>query len=342
MFPEIKSVPTEPWKTLAKEVYKALAKLNSPILAMLTEEKVVATDQDQDPLYTIEWCDLLSPQAPNEGYFHSFLFFKSTLFRVLKGIGMNLVNTPQFICEQFKEIGIDLPIISEKSVLTYYIRFHNVIFNHNKLPCHVSNTRFKDVEQFITFVKYLSKHNFKQNFDKTKDDDVAEQKVYVEATKDDETDNFNVTLHNIGLLITVDEHVHCLSDGKKIISSHNWNLFPESKGEFLHKALIQCTHNLDSYIFTPDDSSEAYNFVHSIFAANLPPSWNGVDQAPLEGVDISWVKHLLTCIAEDPVFKKFQVKLLQDFTLIPADNNVLFSCKSKLLPMKTDIIRYRI
>ena len=340
LFPDIKSVTTEPWKTLAKEVYKALARLNSPILATLTEDKLDAPNQEPDQLYTIEWCGLLLPQAQNEGYFHSFHSFKSTLFRALKSIGMNLVNTPQFIYEQFKEIGINLPMISEESVLAYYIRFHDVIFNHHKLPCHVSNTRFKGVEQFITFIKYLSKYNFKQNFDKTEGDDITEQNVYVVATEDDDTSNFNITLLKTGLLFTVDEHVHYLSDGKEIISSNNWNLFPKSENAFLYKTLIQGIHNLDSYIFVADDSSEAYNLVYSIFAANLPSSWNGVDQAQLEDVNISWVKNLLTCIAEDPVFKKYQTQLLQDFTLIPADNNVLFSCKSKLLPMKTNNISH--
>ena len=342
LFPVIKETSTEPWKTLAKEVYKALAKLNSPILASLIEDgsdTLNLQDHHQNQLYTIEWYNLLLPNAPNEGYFHSFHSYKTTLCKVFKDIGMNLVSTPQFICEQFKEVGINLPVISEESILAYYIKFHDEIYHHHKLPCHVSKTKFKNVKNFISFIIiiYLPivKCNFKQDNIETEDDDLTEQdNDIIVATSD--TNDINLNLQNIGFLITADEHIHCLSDGKEIISSSNWSLFQKSQDTFLHKTLNKKNHDLNPFLFQGNDSGEGYNLVYSIFATNLPPSWHGVDQAPLEDIDISWVKNLLACIAEDPVFSCYQEQLLQDFTLIPADNKVLFSCKSNLLPMKAE------
>ena len=359
-FPVINETKTEPWKTLAKTVYKGLAKLNPPILATLCEDSSNTPElqnKDKDQLYTIKWCNLLLPEAPKEGYFHSFHSFKSTLCNALKSIGMNLISTPRFICDQFKEIGVNLPVISEESVLAYYIRFHDDIYDHHKLPCHVSETKFKNIEYFISFIMYFSKYNFKKDYPKTKevviaeqgiesahikseDSNVTEQDISIVVATDD-TNNFNMNLQSTGFLITTDEQVHCLSDGTVIISSDNWNLFPKSKDAFLHKALIKKDHNLKSCLFIPEDSSETYNLVYSIFAANLPLSWHGMDQAALEDIDVSWVKNLLACIAKDPVFKCYQVQLLQDFTLIPAENKTLFSSKSKLLPMKTNGLYHR-
>ena len=334
LFPEINETSIEPWKTLAKEVYKSLAKLNPQILATLVENCTDSCDSqnaDRDQLYTIKWFHLLSPQSANEGYFHSY---KSTLHKVFTTIGMNLVDTPQFISKQFKEVGINLPIISKESVLAYYIRFHDDIYNHHKLPCHVSETKFKNVKYFISFIKYIKCH-FKQDYVniESDDDDLAEEDVGIfEASN-----NTNLTLQKTGFLITVNEHVHCLSDCKEIISSDNWKLFPESKDAFLHEELTKQGYTLSLYLFQASDSSEGYNLIHSIFASNLPLSWHGVAQAPLEElVDIVWVKNILTCIAEDPAFKCYGCQILEDFALIPADNNILFSCKSNLLPMKSN------
>jgi len=96
---------------------------------------------------------------------------------------MNLVDTPKFVNRQFKEIGINLAIISEESVLAYYIKFHDEICNHHKLPCHVSETKFTNVEYFISFVKFLSKHNLKQDHIKA-EDDITEEKIVLVANDD--------------------------------------------------------------------------------------------------------------------------------------------------------------
>ena len=341
LFPVISEASLGPWKALAKEVYKGLTKLNPSILATLVDNCLDAPslqEHDQSQLYNIKWCDLLLPQSLNEGYFHRFHSYNSTLCSALKAVGMNLVDTPQFICEQFKEVGVNLPVISEESVLTYYIRFHDVIYNHNELPCHVSETKFKEVKYFISFIKYLSKYSFKQVHVSIENDRFAEQSVDILVASNNT--NYNdpglTLLQKVGFLITVNGHVHHLSDGKEIISSNNWKLFPKSEDSFLHEELI---YSLDSYVFQGGTcySSEGYKLIYSIFATNLPTSWHGVTQASLEDFDSSWVKKILTCIANDPIFKWYQRQVLEDFTLILADNKVLFSCKSELLPMKHNI-----
>jgi len=46
LFPVIDETSSEPWKSLAKEVYKGLSQLNSPILATLTENSSDTQDND--------------------------------------------------------------------------------------------------------------------------------------------------------------------------------------------------------------------------------------------------------------------------------------------------------
>ena len=363
LFPNFSEKLNEPWKTLASEVYKGLSELNPQILATLDKANhldLKESKDDANQMHSITWHNLHMPQALNEGYFHGFHNFHSDICLVLKYIGMNLVDTPIFIHKQFKEAGIDLPIISKESVLQYYIRFQDNIYNHNKLPCDVSSTRFGKVEYFISFVKYLFIHTQTAKSDgeqkdtnaletkvtdaleakdtnalEAKDANALEAKDTTTNTKEDDNATFSC-----GFLITADEFIHALSDGRSIINSTNWHLFPKSKNVFLHKSMI--TEFLGcSRLFQVGKSGEEYTLIHSVFANNLPSSWNGVAQAALEDIDISWVQKLLKCIHEDPIFKHYQQKLLIDFTLIPSDSNMMFSSSSEVLPMKTNPYLYK-
>jgi len=334
LFPIIKNIPLEPWKTLAKQVYLALSKFNPSILASLIEEGKDGEDQ----LYAVEWNMLHLPGEPNEGYFHSFYSQRSNSFQALKVIGMNLVATPVFIHEQFKEVEIILPEISRKSVLKYYIKFHSDIINQNKLPCDISITRFKNVECFVAFMKYVSIHSSTAGLGSIISGLVPEDASTLIPQADDDRIPIQ-DLQNIGCLVTVNGNLHCLSDGKRIISSRNWKLFPESGDTFLHENLIaECSGSQN--IFEPSECDEGYDLIHTVFYANLPSSWCGVNQAPLEDFDISLVESLLQCICQDPAFKPYCSQLLKQFALIPADNKMMYSKNSDLLPVTTTMVSH--
>ena len=335
LFPIIKSIPLEQWKTLAKEVYLALSKLNPLILASMIDE---GKDGD-DKLYAVQWSTLHLPGAPNEGYFHDFYSQRSNSFQALKTIGMNLVATPMFIQKQFKEVEIILPEISQKSVLKYYVKYHNDIINQNKLPCDISSTKFGNVECFVAFVKYVSIHSSTVIGSMISDPkDGLDPKDGSTSVTQAEGDRIPTQdLQNAGFLITVNENLHCLSDGERIICSKSWNLFPESDDTFLHEDLIiECTGTQN--IFQPSESGEGYDLIQSVFSANLPSSWCGVDRAPLEDFDTSLIESLLQCICGDPAFKPYCSQVLKQFALIPADNKMMYSKISDLLPMTTTIL----
>ena len=349
LFPSITETTAEPWKSLAIGVYKQLSILNPPILATLVESDFSEDENnlqegEDNQLYVIKWYNLHLPQQSNEGHFHSFHLYRSNICIALKAIGMNLVDTPREIYHCFKKVGVDLPDISKELVLAYYIRFQAEIINHGNLPCHVSESRFGNVNHFVPFIKYLSIHTIDNNSTEhnramdtavevvtaTTDTSIAVQEA-IEVVAED-NDDFDPML-NCGLIMTVDENIHKLCDGKMIINSPNWKLFPESGSVMLHNELLE-EYNDSQYVFKPRESSEGWDLIKSVFSANLPSSWSGVPQAPMGDVDTSWVKKLLKCISEDLSFKPYCNQILQCFTLIPADNGVMYSSESEILPME--------
>ena len=359
---------------MASSVYKVLSKLNPPILATIVLESEAISNEDERKLYTIKWSKLHLPQESNEGYFHSN---KSGANNALKAIGMNLIDTPLHICHEFKQIGVDLPVLSKVSALEYYIRFLDEIFNHKTLPCHVSESRFGDVSNFASFVIYIHKciRGSKKSREDITPDDIpgSESPTSTSFTATDLDTNVSIVETSIsdtctgvvdvdfntvvededpmvseddgnilktGLIITVDENIHCLSDGKKIINSTNWKLFPQSHNAFLHEKLMNKSlikiYTDGGYIFQSSEIGDSINVIHSVFIANLPPPWCRETQANLEDIDISWVHKLLKCISEDPMFVPYCRQLLQCYTLIPADNSTMYSIRSKILPMETN------
>ena len=333
LFPKVDGILSKHWKNLAIYVYKALSKHNSPILARIVEynsadDKPEALVKDEDKQYCIEWYELHLPEEASEGYFHDYsgATYQPRVCKVLKIIGMNLLDTPLFIHEQFKKVDIILPYLSKQVALEYYIKFHNDILNQHDLPCEVSSTKFCNSETFIRFVEYLSIHDI--NKTPSEDAQIPLSQVAI--------DNVPViNLQEVALLMTVNEKIHYLSDGMKIINSSNWQLFINSQDSFLHKGLKNEFKN-SCYLFQANNDGDGYNLIYSLFGDNLPKSWSQTAYVPLGDVDSAWVKNLLKCISEDEMFKCYCHKLLCDFTLIPADNSTMFSMKSSLLPMKEE------
>ena len=330
LFPEIDEASSRHWKNLAICVYNTLSKRNSPILARLVEnnsanDEPASSEKDKNKQYSIEWCKLHLPEEPNEGYFHIYSSFQPRICKVLKIIGMNLLDTPLFIHEQFKQVKIILPYLSKQVALQYYVRFHNDILNHNALPCEVSKTRFCKSETFLQFVNYLSIHDINKTTSEVTDNTPLSQVAIDNVPA--------LNLQDVALLMTVNQNIHCLSDGKNIINSSSWKLFVNSQDTFLHEGLKDEFKDYH-YLFQPN--SDRYDLIYSVFMDNLPQAWRQAACAPLGDVEIEWVTKLLKCISKDEMFKCYCPQLLHDFTLIPADNSTMFSTKSNLLPMKLE------
>ena len=306
-FPSVSHGSLDIWSHLAALLYKTLYKLNAPVLAKLTEQQSsdgkpsVSLDKSNvEKLYNrIDWYKLLMHNSQDECFFHNEAL---TIVNVLKSIGMNLINAPVHIRTQFKtaDENVKLSVVSKESVIKYYSQFSYQVLNGNTLPCPVSSTRFSEIRNLSLLLGYLMKR---------------------EAFTGDYKH-----IANLGFLVTVDENLHAVSDGKNIISSNSWTLFPSSKHHFIH-ADLQIYYPLDSkYLctFNPE-TNDHLKCIISIFQDNYPSSYTKINSA--------WIRSIFNCLTDDPAFSVHCDEILNQFRLLPASNNKLYSTQSDILPL---------
>ena len=314
LFPNPNVCNTVPWLHIASSVYIILSGCNASILATLVkhDKPFVSRSSHSNDEFVIKWYKLHQPDTIDEPHFYSNTLVSFS--NVLKSIGMNITDTPMTICEWFN--GIDqedlpkLPIISRKSVIQYYIRFSFQICNSNLLPCNLSSTKFCDITHFITFLKYFM------------------------LSECEETEGFIKS--SVGLIITADGKLHGLSDGREIISSCHWKLFPNSSCYFVHDDLQELYPSYSKYLMrsTAQNSLDQFNHISSILANNIPFKLNGETQVIYLEKHTKWIQDILNCIANDPTIGTHCNKLLEKFPLLPADNGRVYSLSSNILPLR--------
>ena len=309
--------------TIAKHVYVFLSHLNAPVLATIvrcnTNESLVCHPSNVDK-FVIKWYNLHQPVTPDEPHFCSIRDMNTDIVDVLISIGMNITDTPVTICEQFNIIsqqlvppGKQLPVISVESVTKYYSNFYNLIFNGNHLPCDLALTKFKEIKIFIKFVKFLIKSEecFSEEMEKSND------------------------FYLLGLIVTADEKLDSLSDGKMILSSDNWNLFLKSRHCFVHHDLRGIYNTHSKYLMENIYDRNHFEHLSSIIAVNFQLSWDGkstqVSYTDEHNRDTDWIQNMLYCITHDPVFSMYYDQLLEILPLLPADNGMSYSTASNLL-----------
>ena len=326
LFPNLTFCNTEPWVTIAKQVYAFLSHFNAPVLATIarcnTNESLVC-HPDNVGKFVVKWYNLYQPLTPDEPHFCSIGY--TDIVDVLMLIGMNITDTPVSICEQFNIVsqqvpsGKQIPAISAELVTKYYSNFYSLIFNGNHLPCHLALTKFKDIEIFIKFLQLLLKPDgcFSEQMEKSNDFDL------------------------LGLIVTTDEKLHSLSDGKAIISSDNWRLFLKSRHCFVHHDLRGIYNAQSKYLMKNTYDQNHFEHLSSIIIDNFQLSWDRkssqVFYTDENNQDTDWIQNMLYCIASDPVFSVYCDQLLEKFPLLPADNGMSYSTASIVLPMKNVI-----
>ena len=321
LFPTLYTCNTEPWLNFVKELYAILAVINAPILAKLIKHDASDINTDHQT-FVIRWYELYKPDSPDECFFNNST---GDLYNALTSIGMNLINTPNKIYEQFKKVDENqLYKVSNVSILKYYSQFRNLIYNRNSLPCPLSLTKFKNFDTFIVILNYLMQDDW----------------VTVENESFRSESIIMKDYSALGLVVTADGNLHSLSDSVCIISSVFWNLFPKSQRNFIHVALLKYyPYNSDYLLFNSCNSKEQQlKCISSVVAENLPSSWNRATQVSFEGVKPEWIQTLFKCFVEDHAFWDYYNEILKSFPLLPASNNKIYSASSKLLPLKTILI----
>ena len=314
----ILDVCSEPWLTFGRQLYATLCHINAPILAKLTKYNDFGKRSDNQA-FVIKWYELCKPNSPDECFFKSYL--PGDLYNALTSIGMNLIDTPYRIRDQFKKVEkkLELCEVSNKSVLKYYSQFCNFIYNQNSLPCPLSLTKFKSLNNFVVILNYLMQNDCHWEI-------VNEEYVLESIIRKD----FSM----LGLIVTADEHLHPLSDSKVIISSRFWNIFPNCSQNFIHNSLLQYYPSDSDYLlFNGCNSKEQLKCISFVIAKNLP--WDQAKRTNFDGTKINWLKKLFICIANDPVFCSYYNDILKKFPLLPASDNMVYSASYMLLPFKT-------
>ena len=320
LFPSLNMCNTEPWFTFAKQLYITLGSINAPILAKLIEHDDPDVNTDNQT-FVIRWYELCKPNSPDECFIPSYL--SNDLYNALTSIGMNIIDTPYRVREQFKKVdkNLELPEVSNKSVLKYYSQFYYLIYNQNSLPCPLSLTKFENFYNFIAILDYLLQHD------------------WLIVNENETTRSESIIMKDfstLGLLVTADGNLHSLTDSKHVISSFFWNLFPKSLQNFVHDTLLEYyPFDSDYLLFNDCKSKEQLKCISSVISKNIPPSWNLTTQAPFEYIKTEWIKNLFDCLENDPVFCEYYSDILMKFPLLPATNNMMYSASSRLLPLKT-------
>ena len=333
---------SRPWSTLIKHLYSTLSSLNAPILIKLTNCSLLQPKSSKKSFkeihYNVTWFKLLMPGSENECFFYTK---DLSVAGVLELIGINLTDTPMFIYRQFKRIdaSIKLSVVSKKSVIKYYDQFQNQILNDNKLPCVVSSTRFCNINNVIALVEYLmSENKFKLDDDHQRIDDDHQKDQKEQPDDAVSTDDCGMDVINkLGLLVTADEKLHCLLDGKRIISSSCWSLFPKSKEHFVHEDLQNNYPKDSEYLCQWEPKNrDHFNCVFSIIRCNYPFSWSGRKFTYIQDqTQNEWIKNVLNLIVEDPQFYMHCNEIINQIPLLPATDNLLYSMRSTVLPLKT-------
>ena len=319
LFPNTELCSTEPWLTLCIHVYETLSLLNAPILAKIVRYDLPVSGVLLDSFSfdnefcAVKWFNMHLPDEADECFFHPKRL-GGDIKNVLLCIGMNLIDTPWSLHEQVNKVKtiVPLPSVSKESVTKYYRRFSKQIYNGNFLPCVISSTKFMTVKNFAIFLKFLM----------TEDHKFTERLESIEE------------FFSLGLLVTADEYLHSLSDGPSILSSESWKVFSNSKHYFIHEGLQQFYHPDSKYIlkFNSDKSSH-FTCIATILASNLPSTWNGAKKASLSDMDFQQFQDVSKCITNDGSFRVHSEKLLNQFSLLPANDSMVYSTLSDIKPM---------
>ena len=331
---------------LSHDVYNVLIQSNANILCVLIKKPGAA--HSKNPTYITEWLPLKNKKNENQVYFWQ----KSTdsaqrksIGPLLESMGMNITYAPSHVMKNINksissskiesETNDDqtestVPCISPSSVFKYYTEHSRFSVARGMEPCSVTETSFKNIKQFVTFIKYLlgSQSPVTDN-----DDD-----------DDDKSSKFPEPPFSHYILVTADGVLRPFNSQYKVLNSMFSFLYKESADKFLHPELI-CANYDPSYFIQPreqdktraskEEDEKVLALLMDIVKAELPQKICSeavvVDASSLldQSVLISYWK----CFTEDAVFKSYLKDILKNFALIWTNDSRLYSTRNDILPV---------
>ena len=146
--------PEKEWKNLATSTFKKLWDSNAVVLAS------VKFDAERN-CYQIQWNEFVN----QIDQFHQAYFmppkpkFDQNVQKVLQRLGMTLTCAPFRIKEHLEELELSpkahVHVADEREVFDHYATFYQRMVKCSNYPCSIDKTPFENVDDFMTFLKYV-------------------------------------------------------------------------------------------------------------------------------------------------------------------------------------------
>ena len=105
--------------------------------------------------FSVIWEPVIN-EAANQVYFWILPDKVKDLPRILKSVGMKLTAAPIAIKKHFDNVSINIPEVTPENVFEYYTLHSHQACCSGKFPCMVTKSKFRDVDSFKTFIKFVT------------------------------------------------------------------------------------------------------------------------------------------------------------------------------------------
>ena len=304
-------LPTNEWLKLAKDVFRALATMNAPVIAVtqLTQKRMVvkiiewSPPKDRDPALQVYFIDH-DLQTPTS---------------VLEKIGMKLTNTQNWIRKHFGTVNCIIPVATESNAYKYYARFYKTILPAEcAFPCSLRDTPFKSVEKFKQFYMFISSA-------------IPEQKAESENASADplETSVETEQIHYPPLIVTADGVLRdCNHESDRVIKSSFPKFFQQCLQYFVHPELLDVKIPKTFLLSSSEEGHKACleTIIHKCLTAVLPGNLLNVPDTACSKQSMVPIAKLWECLGtDDEIFNTFLKSILDKWALLLSTNGRLYS-----------------
>ena len=314
----------EPWCTLAKHVFKFLVQHNFSMLVVLIAANYESQSCDTvQRALTIEWHPLRNIDDPlSQVFFWRGSGEKPQRVRsILERIGMKITCAPLWIRNHFKEANLDIPLISPETIFQYYIKFYYQILGEKSLPCMITATLFKSVDDFKTFSDYLLASNESTS---------NSTSVYLQLpVTNKQNKSFPQDPFGHPLLLTADSKLRLFEKSNKALLSKYLHVFPTCQDRFLHKDLLELPYSSSYFLSITDGEEVRVKIINELLQTILPSILRGnIVHDASDHVKYQCLKVVWGCLVDETVFSSVLQEVIKTWALLLSTSNTLFRYSS--------------
>ncbi|KAK3584527.1 hypothetical protein CHS0354_039261 [Potamilus streckersoni] len=205
-FPLMTSAREDDWKAIVKYVYATLYSEEVQLFPVVQECDGFGAEHQFDEA-SVEWTALQMSREIFPAYFH---IGDPTVSKILKQLGMKIIEIPDVIMKSVEQSGINTEIIHPSSVLKFLKSFNSTGLGKCNLEVNVplAETKFVSIGKVRSILDYIAHAN-----------------------------NLETEINNTALLVTNDGVLRQFSNTTRTICSPFWDLLPYSSEQFVHAEL---------------------------------------------------------------------------------------------------------